>query len=416
MDRQLTTRRDIVMGFANAMNLISPEVENHHEKVSYLAYHLAETMGLNEQQRMLAFFGGLLHDIGGVLKPGNVSLTELEASAGLVAAAGASLLRSFPVTLPFAPTVQESQTPWQRMKKLRAALKVPQQLGQIIHLADAVTLLMNGAESALNQVAQAKEMILCAGQEEFSPEVLAAFEKLCGNEAIWMDLLYRPQAFLELITDDRPVTLDETVKLTEFMSKIIDFRSPFTAMHSAGVAAAAAAMAELSGMSEDEYKMMRIAGYLHDIGKLKVPNDLLEKPGKLTEAEFNVIKEHAYYTWLLLKDVNGFGQIADWAALHHEKLNGNGYPFHRSKGEIPFGARIMTVADIFSALTEDRPYRRSMEKEKVIALLREDVQHGLLSQQIVELLVDHYDAINEQREIESKAASKKYQESLAISQ
>lgn len=217
MDRQLTTRRDIVMGFANAMNLISPEVENHHEKVSYLAYHLAETMGLNEQQRMLAFFGGLLHDIGGVLKPGNVSLTELEASAGLVAAAGASLLRSFPVTLPFAPTVQESQTPWQRMKKLRAALKVPQQLGQIIHLADAVTLLMNGAESALNQVAQAKEMILCAGQEEFSPEVLAAFEKLCGNEAIWMDLLYRPQAFLELITDDRPVTLDETVKLTEFM-------------------------------------------------------------------------------------------------------------------------------------------------------------------------------------------------------
>ena len=169
-------------------------------------------------------------------------------------------------------------------------------------------------------------------------------------------------------------------------------------------------------MAEDEYKMMRIAGYLHDIGKLKVPNDLLEKPGKLTEAEFNVIKEHAYYTWLLLKDVNGFGQIADWAALHHEKLNGNGYPFHRSKGEISFGARIMTVADIFSALTEDRPYRRSMEKEKVIALLREDVQHGLLSQQIVELLVDHYDTINEQREIESKAASKKYQESLAISQ
>ena len=76
----------------------------------------------------------------------------------------------------------------------------------------------------------------------------------------------------------------------------------------------------------------------------------------------------------------------------------------------------MTVADNFSALTEDRPYRRSMEKEKVIALLREDVQHGLLSQQIVELLVDHYDTINEQREIESKAASKKYQESLAISQ
>ena len=412
MDRQLTTRRDILAGFANAMNLISPEVENHHEKVSYLAYHLAEAMGMSEQQRTLAFFGGLLHDIGGVLKPGSISLTELESSAGQIAAAGASLLRSFPVTLPFAPTVQESQTPWQRLKKLRAALKAPQQLGQIIHLADAVTLLLNEEECALNQVAQAKEAILCVGQEEFSPEVLAAFETLCGHEAIWMDLLYRPQAFLELLPDNRPVTLDETVKLTEFMSKIIDYRSPFTAMHSAGVAATAAALAQLSGMSEDECKMMRIAGYLHDIGKLKIPNELLEKPGKLTNAEFNIIKEHAYYSWLLLKDVSGFGQIVDWAAAHHEKLNGNGYPFHRTSDEISLGARIMTVADIFSALTEDRPYRKSMEKEKVISILSEDVQRGLLSQRIVELLVDHYDPINEQRDIESRAASKKYQESL----
>ena len=159
--------------------------------------------------------------------------------------------------------------------------------------------------------------------------------------------------------------------------------------------------------------MMRIAGYLHDIGKLKIPNEVLEKPGKLTEAEFNVIKEHAYYTWLLLKDVNGFGQIADWASLHHEKLNGNGYPFHLKGEQLPLGARIMTVADIFSALTEDRPYRKSMEKEQVIAILREDAQRELLSQRLVELLIGHYDPINAQRDTESKAASRKYQESLA---
>ena len=413
MDRRLTTRRDIVRGFASAMNLISPELENHHEKVSYLAYHLAETMGMNEQQRMIAFFGGLLHDIGGILKPGDISLEELESSAGQVAAAGAALLRSYPVTLPFAPAVHACQTPWQRLKKLHAALKVPQRLGQIIHLADTVALLMSGGEPALNQAAQVKETVLCAGREEFSPEVLEAYETLCGHEAVWLDLAYRPQAFLDLLPDDCPVTLDETVKLTEFMSKIVDFRSPFTAMHSAGVAATAVALAQLSGMSEDECKMMRIAGYLHDIGKLKIPNELLEKPDKLTGEEFNVIKEHAYHTWLLLKDVSGFEQIAAWASLHHEKLNGNGYPFHRAQGEIPLGARIMTVADIFSALTEDRPYRKSMEKEKVIAILRDDTQQGLLSQRIVELLAEHYDAINAQRAFESRAASRKYQESLA---
>ena len=386
MVQHFTTKRDLIGGFTNAMNLISPEVQNHHEKVSYLAYRLAEASGLDDHEKMLAFTGGLLHDIGGVLKQGDVSLLDLELNAGQVASAGAALLRVFPATSRFAPVVQESQTPWQRLKRLHAHLKAPQQIGQCIHLADAITLLL---------------------------EVLESFETLCKRESVWMDVMYRPQLFLELIQDNRWVTLDETVKLTEFMSKIIDFRSPFTAMHSAGVAATAVALAELLGMSSDECKMMRIAGYVHDIGKLKIPDEILEKPGKLTDEEFNIMKEHAYYTWILLKDVKGFEQIAPWAAFHHEKLNGNGYPFHLTEGELHLGSRIMTIADIFSAITEDRPYRKSMEKEKVIAILLEDTGRGLLSESLVDLLIDHYDSINARRDAESKAASKKYQESLS---
>ena len=293
MIQHFTTKRDLIGGFANAMNLVSPEVQNHHQKVSYLAYRLAEAAGLDDHERMLAFTGGLLHDIGGVLKQGDVSLLDLELNAGQVASAGAALLRAFPSTSPFAPVVQESQTPWQRLKKLHAHLKAPQQIGQIIHLADAITLLLDGSQPVLNQIVQVREMILCGGENEFCPEVLAAFETLCKRESVWMDVMYRPQLFLELIQDNRWITLDETVKLTEFMSKIIDFRSPFTAMHSAGVAATAVALAELLGMSSDECKMMRIAGYVHDIGKLKIPDEILEKPGKLTDEEFNIMKEHA---------------------------------------------------------------------------------------------------------------------------
>lgn len=413
MIQHFTTKRDLIGGFANAMNLVSPDVQNHHQKVSYLAYRLAEAAGLDEQERMLAFMGGLLHDIGGVLKQGSVSLLELELNAGQVASAGAALLRAFPATSPFAPVVQESQTPWQRLKRLHAHLKAPQQIGQCIHLADAITLLLDASQPVLNQIVQVREMILCGGENEFCPEVLAAFETLCRRESVWMDVVYRPQLFLELIQDNRWVTLDETVKLTEFMSKIIDFRSPFTAMHSAGVAATAVSLAELLGMSSDECKMMRIAGYLHDIGKLKIPDEILEKPGKLTDEEFNIMKEHAYYTWILLKDVGGFEQISAWAALHHEKLNGSGYPFHLSESELSLGSRIMTVADIFSALTEERPYRKSMEKGRVVAILREDAQRGLLSGSVADLLIEHYEQINERRAAESKAASKKYQEILA---
>lgn len=413
MIRQFTTKRDIISAFANTMNLVNPELQDHHEKVSYLAYRLAETLGMDEKHRMMAFAGGLLHDIGGVMKQGNISLSDLEMNAGQVAAMGASLLNTFPLTSPFAGIVRESQTPWQRLKSIHTDLKVTHQIGQIVHLADAVSLLLNDESPVLNQIGQVRQVICCGVESEFSTEVLAAFERLCSLEAVWMDMIYRPQFFLDLITDNRWISLDETVILTEFMSKIIDFRSPFTAMHSAGVATTAVALAELVGMSEDECKMMRIAGYLHDLGKLKIPNEILDKPGKLTDEEFNIMKEHAYYTWILLKDVGGFEQISAWAAFHHEKLNGNGYPFHLSERELSLGSRIMTVADIFSALTEERPYRKSMEKDRVAAILSEDAQRGLLSDSVADLLLEHYDEINERRAAESKAASKKYQEILA---
>ena len=412
MIRRFTTKKDILAGFAGAMNLISPEVENHHEKVAYLSYRLAEMMELPEKQRQLAFLGGLMHDIGGILQRDGVSLLELERHAGEISGAGAMILRGFSLTQPFSAVVEESQTPWRRLKAAAGGLKAPQRLGQIVHLADVITLLLKDTEPVLNQLPCIREAILGTGDREFNPEVLAAFDRLCGVEAAWLDVLYRPQLFLDMLTEDRAFSLEETVKLTAFMSRIIDFRSPFTAMHSAGVAAAAVSLAELSGMSEDECSMMRIAGYLHDIGKLKVPNELLEKPGKLTEPEFNVVKEHAYFTWLLLKDIRGFEQIALWASQHHEKLSGGGYPFHLTRGELSLGSRIMAVADVFSAVAEDRPYRPGMSRERAAGVLREDAERGLLSRPVVELLLENYEMIDRRRSRESLAASRRYRETL----
>lgn len=202
----------------------------------------------------------------------------------------------------------------------------------------------------MNRAAHLNDLLRNGREREFSPESLEALRLLSGREDVWLEMMYRPECYQELIHDDHFLSLDDVVEWTRFMSKVIDFRSPFTAMHSAGVAATAYKIAELSGMSEDECKMMRIAGYLHDVGKLKIPDEILEKPGKLSDEEYNIMKEHAYYTWVLLKDITGFELIAEWAAHHHEKLNGRGYPFHLCHNELSFGARIMTIADIFSAL------------------------------------------------------------------
>ena len=412
MEKSFTSLNDLIRGFANAMNLISPEVQNHHQKVAYLAYNIADAMGMSDRECYLALMGALLHDVGGVLQSEKVSLVEIERNAAALAKASAAVLHGHPLTSGLTDIVSNSQSPWRAIRALPKRLKNPVLIGQIVHLADTVSLMLDESSSVLNQVDHIRDCIESAGDTEFHPDVRKGFAAASRREALWMDLLYAPGRFLDFLPANRMATLDETVRFTELVSRIIDFRSPFTAMHSAGVAATAEALAELSGMSDEERKMMRIAGNLHDVGKLKIPKSILEKPGKLTDSEFNVMKEHAYYTYALLKDIRGFEQITQWAALHHEKLNGNGYPFRLSAPDIPLGSRIMAVADVFSAIAEDRPYRKGMDKAQALDVLNGDVSRGALSESVVRLLIDNYDSINERRDREAHAAGKRYYDAI----
>lgn len=410
MDRPFSNLSDLAQALAQAMNLISTEVQNHHQKVAYLAWNIAGEMNLSERERLMVLGGALMHDVGSVTMQGQLSLRDLEKDALALARAGASILKSHPLTRDFTDVVKNSQTPWRRLGAL--SLLRPVLLGQIVHLADRVSLMLDETRPVLNQVARIRACIAETGDREYHPEVLAAFERVSRREAVWLDMLYMPGRFLDYLPDSRRVSLDETLQYTELVSHLIDFRSPFTAMHSAGVAATAEALSGLAGMSESECSMMRIAGHLHDIGKLKIPREILEKPGKLTDEEFNIMKEHAYFSYEILRQIRGFEQIAAWAAFHHEKLNGEGYPFHLTAREIPLGARIMAVADVFSAITEDRPYRRGMDREQALAVLRGDVARGGLSRDVVELLIQNYGAINAARDTAAHIAGRRYYEAM----
>ena len=412
MDKPFTNLTDLIRTFARAMNLIDAEVENHHEKVAYLSYCIANEIGLTERECYTAIMAALLHDVGVILHSEKVSLADIERDAANLAKDGAAVLRDHPITAGLTEIVLHSHTSWQALRLIPSSLAAPMLIGQIVHLADTVSLMLDDHTSVLNQVDHICDCIDSMGDREFHPTVHRAFLSVSRREALWLDLLYAPGRFLDFLPVNRMMTLDETVHFTGLISRIIDFRSPFTAMHSAGVAATAEALAALSGMSNEECRMMRIAGNLHDVGKLKIPKSILEKPGKLTDSEFNIMKEHAYYSFALLKDISGFDQVAQWAALHHEKLNGNGYPFHLSAEEIPLGSRVMAVADVFSAITEDRPYRKGMDKDQAIAVLNGDVSRGALSRSIVQLLIDHYDVINEKRDREAHAAGKRYYDAI----
>ena len=170
--------------------------------------------------------------------------------------------------------------------------------------------------------------------------------------------------------------------------------SPFTYRHSNGVSLVGRFLAESMGFSHEEVELIQVAGLLHDLGKLAIPEAIIEKRGPLTKAEMNLMKQHTYYTYWLLKPITLPFPIPEWAAFHHERLDGQGYPFHKSATDLDTSARLLAVADIYTALREERPYRSSLSEVEIKRILKAKVADGGLDQKIIEhLLASHY-AIN----------------------
>ena len=416
VDDRFTSMRSLIGVLAKSMNLINPEVEGHHEMTAYLSYMLAKEMGCDTPMLHKVIYASLLHDIGAVASEEQQSVEELEAEAYTIAAFGADMLRELDELKEIADIVEFCQCGY---ATIMGALELGQiksattaKLASVIHLADRATVMLDPHKRVLSQLNTMETLIAGYSGIEFDPEAVEALTHICRDEYVWFDLFYDPWSVLDIAGLDIPVTLTETASLTRVMSKIVDYRSAFTAMHSAGVSASAASIAKFAGMDERDCLMMEIGGYLHDLGKLVVPKAILEKPGRLTDEEFNIIKEHPYYTTAILKNAEGFDKIAHWAGNHHEKLNGKGYPYHLTAADLELGDRIMSVADIFAAITETRPYRDGMNREQAMKVMNENVEYGSVDGDIVAILHDNYDAIDGIRDEISRERGKRYFDSM----
>lgn len=158
---------------------------------------------------------------------------------------------------------------------------------------------------------------------------------------------------------------------------VVDAKSPYTFEHSSGVARVAQRMGECLNLSHRQLTTLRRAGLLHDIGKLSVSNAILDKQGKLTPVEWQSVRMHPFYTYEILRRISGFHEIAGIAASHHEKLDGTGYHRGLMGEELPLLSRILTVADMFDALSSTRPYRPSLDMDQVMRILRNEAPHAI---------------------------------------
>lgn len=174
--------------------------------------------------------------------------------------------------------------------------------------------------------------------------------------------------------------------LADLFAKIIDYKSEFTSRHSLGVARTASKISEIMGYDKVICDKMYLAGILHDVGKIAIGNEILEKPARLTDEEFAKMKNHAGYTYMILSKVDGFEETRDIAAFHHERLDGSGYPFGKMADELTTLQRIMACADIYQALTEKRPYKDGMNHDKACEILKDMADKNWIDKNITEVI------------------------------
>ena len=405
----------LTMALSGVADLICPELCSHQMQVAFIAVRIGEVLALSEEHKNKLVMAGLLHDIGGLSLKERLNSLHFEEAENYYrhAEMGYLLLRAFEPFSEIATFVRFHHVAWNDGGGTHFnGLPVPMG-SHILHLADRVVVLINKQKEVLGQSRSIFEKIEKLSGGVFVPEMVNALKVLKEEESFWFDIVSLSIGAIladKIRTKIIELNMERLKSLSSVFSKIIDYRSQFTVTHSSGVAAVAKTLAMLVGFSDLECQMMEIAGYLHDLGKLAVPTGILEKQGKLTDEEFNIVRKHTYYTYNILRQINDLDIIAEWASFHHESLNGGGYPFKIKGQNLLPGSRIMAVADVFTAITEDRPYRSGMTKEKAFDILQGMVDSGKLDAYIVSLLKDRFEEVNSLRMAAQKVSTDDYKQ------
>jgi HD-GYP domain-containing protein (c-di-GMP phosphodiesterase class II) len=399
MKRDLSVNLDnLLLSLSQVIDLANPLIAQHQYRTAFIALEIAKSANLEQEITENIFTAALLHDVGAVSVEEKISVHSFSAAnENTHAKKGEVLLEQIPWLRKISKIVGNHHRPWSNWDKGIEDHTVLS--SQIVLLSDYVERLIDRDKYILHQNEDIAETIKLLADTVVHKQIIAYFVDISEREEFWLDLV-SPRLYSLLLHNgpfkDIKIGLEDISLISNLYRDLIDFKSRFTATHTSGVSECAVRLSELFGLADIDLKSMMIAGNFHDIGKLIIPNSILEKPGKLTDAEFAIIRCHTYYTYNILDSIGGLQRIAEWAAYHHEKLDGSGYPFHCTGVEIGTGSRIMAVADIFTAISEDRPYRKGMGKDEIYRIIKIQADEKLLDKRFIDVLFDNYETISMQ--------------------
>ncbi len=386
----------LIFAFSDAIDLVGVDEIHHGKRVGYMAWECAKTLAYPEERQTRLFHLGLLHDCGvSSTQVHRQLVNELEwENSDHHCKIGSERLAGFAPLAGLADGVRHHHTRWVDLAASDPSNPVLLD-SNLIFLLDRVDALTSGYKGKRRIAVKDKirRKIDQLRDNFFNAELVDAFMQTSEKESFWIT---QEPAYLDHFLDLRQgemaeifLTAEEFFDMASLFAQVVDAKSTYTAEHSRGVAHLAKYLAGKVTLPETVCNEIEVAGLLHDLGKLQVPDAILEKKDKLDSEDLSFIRHHSYASYAILRKIQGMEKIALWAANHHETLDGSGYPFHKRGEELGIESRIIVVADIFQALAQNRPYRAAQSPEAIIGHLLDGTGKGKLDKDIVALTAEN---------------------------
>lgn len=394
MEYQEIDLHSAITALSCSLDLVGVDEVRHGKRVAMMAYHIARELNWPDDECFSILHAGMLHDCGVAQIHEHRQLTETLEWKGAEAHAerGSAYLSECPPLSHLAKEIRYHHTRWENLICLNLDDRIRLR-ANLLFLADRIDVLQVNylnSEKILISAPDIVDRLRGYAGTLFAPQLLDAFAHIAKSQAFWlaMDPDYLDEDLRGLGKNIPHVALSFFAQreLARLFSRVVDAKSPFTEQHSERVALVARKLAEDFGIQNTELGQIEIAGLLHDIGKLRVSEDIIEKPGKLTTDERACMQRHSYDTYRILQRVFADTKIPVWAGFHHENLRGEGYPFKTQGSEQDLECRIISVADVFQALAQTRPYRNSMALSDILDDLDRRVADNELDATVVAML------------------------------
>lgn len=389
--------REVTYALSEALDYVGIDDTMHGKRVAFMSAEIGKKLGWEPPRINDLIIIGMLHDCG-------VSSTDLHNhiitifdwdGASIHCKRGYALLNDVTLYHGYAPAVLHHHTHWDSFDGSIDALT--RHNANLIFLADRIDALRvkSGSES-IHQKEEIRKTVQEYAGTMFSPDLVNAFLEVSVSDSFWF---YMDSESLEGYLDtwieegnNESVEFEILKNLAMMFARVVDAKSTFTAEHTYGVAALARFIATVHHLPQKSQETIELSAFFHDLGKLRVADAILNKPGPLNEEERSHMNRHGFDSHVILQKIKGFHEIAKIASLHHETLDAQGYPFHLDADQIPIEARILAVADIFQALVQNRPYRSGLSAHQALEILEGMSKENKIDGSIIAILKIHLDS------------------------